>query len=238
MARPGIMIYFDIREPIKWLPDADKGRLFDAILEYGEHGTVPEFDGMLAMAWGFIKPKLDKDGDSYENSKAQRQYAAFCKKRSAAGLGKILFEDWAEMDEEERRWRATSDNGPLPPVNDPLPPVNDRYPSTSTSTTASTSPSTSTSTTASTAAAAAGFPYETDEAAAAAEAKRKMLMGGKLGKGVVMLSGYETDRLIDRMGIDMFDYYTEKLANYIINKKATVVNHYETILKWYTEDMG
>lgn len=246
MARPGIMIYFDIREPIKWLPDADKGRLFDAILEYGEHGTVPEFDGMLAMAWGFIKPKLDKDCDSYENSKAQRQYAAFCKKRSAAGLGKILFEDWADMDEEERRWRATSDNGPLVPVNGPLAFVDGRYPSTSTSTTAATStatstatsPSTSTSTTASSAAAAAKFPYETDEAAAAAEAKRKKLMGGKLGKGVVMLSGYETDRLIDRMGIDMFDYYTEKLANYIINKKATVVNHYETILKWYTEDMG
>lgn len=58
MARPGIMLYFDILEPLKVLPDADKGRLFVAILEYGQFGVVPEFEGMLAMAWGFIKPKL------------------------------------------------------------------------------------------------------------------------------------------------------------------------------------
>ena len=37
MARPGIMLYFDILEPIKVLPDADKGRLFVAMLEYGQH---------------------------------------------------------------------------------------------------------------------------------------------------------------------------------------------------------
>lgn len=51
MARPGIMLYFDILEPLKVLPDADKGRLFVAILEYGQFGVVPEFEGMLAMAW-------------------------------------------------------------------------------------------------------------------------------------------------------------------------------------------
>ena len=51
MARPGIMLYFDILKPLRVLPDADKGRLFEAILEYGENGTIPSFDGMLAMAW-------------------------------------------------------------------------------------------------------------------------------------------------------------------------------------------
>lgn len=32
MARPGIMLYFDILEPIRVLPDADKGRLLVAML--------------------------------------------------------------------------------------------------------------------------------------------------------------------------------------------------------------
>ena len=66
MARPGIMLYFDILEPIRVLPDAEKGQLLVAMLEYGQSGTVPEFTGMLALAWGFVKPKLDRDDESYE----------------------------------------------------------------------------------------------------------------------------------------------------------------------------
>ena len=42
MSKPGVMIYFDIAPAMKHLTDADKGRLFDAILEYGASGTVAE----------------------------------------------------------------------------------------------------------------------------------------------------------------------------------------------------
>lgn len=108
MARPGIMLYFDILEPLKVLPDADKGRLFVAILEYGQLGVVPEFEGMLAMAWGFIKPKLDRDGVAYENTTAQRKYAAFCKKRKALGLEKIEFEEWLVLSDTERERLLTT----------------------------------------------------------------------------------------------------------------------------------
>ena len=45
MGRPGIMLYFDILEPIRMLPDEDKGRLLVAMLEYGKEGKVPQFDG-------------------------------------------------------------------------------------------------------------------------------------------------------------------------------------------------
>lgn len=102
MPRPGIMLYFDILEPLKVLPDADKGRLFIAILEYGQFGVIPEFDGMLAMAWGFIKPKLDRDGVAYENTTAQRKYAAFCKKLKARGIEKIEFEEWMSLSDNDR----------------------------------------------------------------------------------------------------------------------------------------
>ena len=44
MGRPGIMLYFDILEPIKVLSDADKGRLLVAMLEYGQSGKNPHFD--------------------------------------------------------------------------------------------------------------------------------------------------------------------------------------------------
>lgn len=101
MARPGIMLYFDILEPIRELSDADKGRLLVAMLEYGKSGTVPEFKGRLAMAWGFIKPKLDRDDECYEASKVQRKYAAFCKKRNGLNLPKITFEEWLTMEGNE-----------------------------------------------------------------------------------------------------------------------------------------
>lgn len=94
MARPGIMLYFDILEPIKVLPDADKGRLLVAILEYGQSGTVPVFDGMLALAWGFVKPKIDKDEAEYNLSVLRRQYATVCRERKKKGEPEITFDDW------------------------------------------------------------------------------------------------------------------------------------------------
>lgn len=59
---------------------------------------------------------------------------------------------------------------------------------------------------------------------------------GRLGKGVVKLSGAQRDALLDTLGLDMFNYYVERLANYIIETGAIVHNHYETILKWWNED--
>jgi hypothetical protein len=61
-------------------------------------------------------------------------------------------------------------------------------------------------------------------------------MGGKLGKNVVLLTEEQKDALLERLGLDAFNHYVEKLANFIIEKKAKVGNHYQTILKWYLED--
>lgn len=62
------------------------------------------------------------------------------------------------------------------------------------------------------------------------------IVGGKLGKGVVKLSNAQSDALLDKIGFNMFNYYVERLADYIIESGAVVHNHYETILKWWTED--
>ncbi len=60
MAEHGIRVPYDLTEPIKALSDADKGRLLVAILEYGQSGKLPQFDGVLALAWEFIKPEIDR----------------------------------------------------------------------------------------------------------------------------------------------------------------------------------
>ena len=55
-------------------------------------------------------------------------------------------------------------------------------------------------------------------------------------KGVVYLSDRQVESLLDKMGVDMFDRYTDKLEDFIIYNNANVQNHYKTILKWYEED--
>ena len=222
MARPGIMLYFDILEPIKVLPDADKGRLLVAMLEYGQSGTVPEFDGMLALAWGFVRPKIDKDEAEYNLSVLRRQYATVCRERKRKGEPEITFDDWMK----------TINNGDHQTVsmmtND-----NQWYPTTSTTT--PTTPSTNTTTPTTTAAAATTNTTEPEITAAAANSKVNVI-GGELGKNVVFLSDDQVSDLLDKMGLDTFDYYVDKLSRFIIKNDAQVKNHYETILKWWQED--
>lgn len=62
------------------------------------------------------------------------------------------------------------------------------------------------------------------------------LMGGTLGKGVVLLTDTQRGALLDKLGIDAFNHYIDRLSTFIIDKDAKVKNHYQTILKWAEED--
>lgn len=75
-----------------------------------------------------------------------------------------------------------------------------------------------------------------DDTATAAEYNQLKCLGGELGRGVVYLSDNQMDYLIDLLGIDAFDRYVGRLADFIIDKKAHVKSHYDTILKWHKED--
>lgn len=62
------------------------------------------------------------------------------------------------------------------------------------------------------------------------------LVGGELGRNVVYLTDRQFDDLLDKLGLDAFNRYVKRLADFIIENNAYVKNHYETILKWYEED--
>lgn len=68
------------------------------------------------------------------------------------------------------------------------------------------------------------------------EGNQLKCLGGKLGRNVVYLTNRQFDSLIDKLGLDAFNRYVGRLAEFIIEKDAHVNNHYETILKWYEED--
>ena len=75
-----------------------------------------------------------------------------------------------------------------------------------------------------------------DDSTTATEENKLKLLGGKLGRNVVYLTDRQLSDLLDKLGLDAFNRYVERLATFIIDKKAHVKSHYDTILKWYEED--
>lgn len=224
MARPGIMLYFDILEPVQILTDSERGKLLTAILEYGKEGKEPSFTGRLALAWGFVRPKIDVDGQRYDSVVEKRKYAGFCSSLARKNLETVSFEDWQEMDEAQMKQMLAGVNN----EQQTSAYADIRKPTTA----ANTTTKTNTSQTATAEAAQDALL----EAAAAAEKKKLRKISGPLGRGVVNLSEEQIEMLLDRMDLDMFDYYVSKLADFILRSGATVKNHCATILKWWTED--
>ena len=74
MKKPGVMIYFTMRPSWK-LPMEDRLRLYDAMLDYGETGVVPELEGPLAVLWDYFQPQLELDNARYESIRAKRAKA-------------------------------------------------------------------------------------------------------------------------------------------------------------------
>ena len=77
---------------------------------------------------------------------------------------------------------------------------------------------------------------EAEERTASAAESRLKKIDGSLGKGVLLLTDAQTEDLLERMGLDGFDYYADKLSGFILKNGAKVKNHYETMLKWWKED--
>ena len=75
--KPGVMIYFDIRRMVKLLTDEEKGKLFEAILDYGETGAIGELTDTLRIVWPLIQNRLDSDSLRYSEVGFKRRYAAY-----------------------------------------------------------------------------------------------------------------------------------------------------------------
>lgn len=54
-------------------------------------------------------------------------------------------------------------------------------------------------------------------------------------KELLLLSDNQIGSLLNLMGLEMFELYTDKLKKYI-EERGDIKNHYATILKWYKED--
>ena len=92
--KPGVMVYFELRGMLKLLPDNEKGKLFEAILEYGETGKVGSLTDTLKVAWPLIQMRLDSDTLRYDQTVVKRKYAAYTRWAKEHGEQTKTYEDW------------------------------------------------------------------------------------------------------------------------------------------------
>ena len=52
--KPGVMLYFEMRNVFEELSNEKRGILVSAILDYSEHGIQPDFRGSLRIACGIL----------------------------------------------------------------------------------------------------------------------------------------------------------------------------------------
>lgn len=96
--RPGMVVYFDLLPAIKRLSMEQRGELFTALLSYGATGEVTELDQMTGLIFDFIRPKIDRDAERYEESCVQRRYAVYCREAKKDGANPLSYEQWAISD--------------------------------------------------------------------------------------------------------------------------------------------
>lgn len=82
--KKSFVLYHDIRTPLELLTDEQRGKLFIALLDYSEHGELPDFDGALLMAFAFIRMSLDRDAEAWAEKRAKRAEAG-----RSGGLAKV-----------------------------------------------------------------------------------------------------------------------------------------------------
>lgn len=69
------VMYTDYQEHIDLLDMEQRGILLTAIMEYASGGTVPEIEGMVLMAFSFIRKQMDRDNEKYQNTVEKRREA-------------------------------------------------------------------------------------------------------------------------------------------------------------------
>ena len=129
--KPGVMLYFEMRNVFEELSNEKRGILLSAILDYSEHGIQPDFRGSLRIAWASIQPRLDRDDDNYTRKSQVRRYAVYIRESKKDGVLPLPYEQWLAFLPETSQPETSNDTN--------------RYPTTTTTATA-TSTTTATST--------------------------------------------------------------------------------------------
>ena len=115
--KPGVMLCFELRPSLRRLSSRERLALYDAIMDYGEWGVVPDFTGKLAVAWDFVQPKLDRDDEAYLRNVQQRRYALYARECKRDGAEPLSYKEWRVSKDSEAERPTSGDNGSYPSTN-------------------------------------------------------------------------------------------------------------------------
>ena len=74
--KKSFVLYTDSAEQFEILSDEQAGKLIKAVFNYAENRILPKFDdGMLIMAFSFIKGQIDRDSEKWEETRKKRAEA-------------------------------------------------------------------------------------------------------------------------------------------------------------------
>lgn len=139
--KPGVLIYFDIREPLEFLDMEQRGELFTAILDYAADGLAPVFDNkLLSMAWAIVKRGIDRDDVQYRTTISRRKYAAYCRYEKEAGRTPLTFDEWNMHEDEGTCMQVHADASTRMPTTTTTTTTTQLQPNTTTTTTTTTTP--------------------------------------------------------------------------------------------------
>lgn len=213
MGRDSFVLYCNDGRQIEQLPDAEAGQLLKAIYRYVRDDEEPEgLPPVVSMAFSFIRSQLDRDGKKWEETKKKRKEAADKRWGNNPGANANARQS---MQMDAKAYKSMQMDAVSVDVSVPV---------------------------------SVSVDEDVDVAVAVAEDEavgEDTRGGGNDGNtddelkpwlGNVFLTENQTADLLERMDLDTYDYYLQKLSRFIHDNDARVKNHYETILKWYEED--
>ena len=92
--KPGVMVYFDMRQTLEHLSDRHVAALFRAILEYGETGRRPKLPDKLLVLWPLVEMRINTDDSRYRENVRKRKYAAYCRWAAKKDIEPLCYEEW------------------------------------------------------------------------------------------------------------------------------------------------
>lgn len=75
MDKISFLMYLDYEEQFNLLTDEQLGQLMRAIMRYEKTGELSELDGIVKMAFSFIKQQLDRDNEKWQEERQKRSEA-------------------------------------------------------------------------------------------------------------------------------------------------------------------
>ena len=75
MDKISFLMYLDYEEQFNLLTDEQLGQLMRAIMKYEKTRELPQLDGIVKMAFSFIKQQLDRDNEKWQEERQKRSEA-------------------------------------------------------------------------------------------------------------------------------------------------------------------